>query len=770
MNSYLNKMIEYFRSFILTHMHKFLTNQNFPFTQFLALFIQFTFKQPTNENYFRCLDIWNEFIDSISSKMEECRNDTNAQLIKYQEVLLALFVSVSERIQFKTNQSQLEMLDDDILDDDFKTEWQSYLMENINIIVGIGKLFPAQVFQHLFQPFNESLSIYLDLKRFITTTTTSPKLNITAENDCRRLHCSLRDFSTALQIQASLIDHLIGENFEKNFNSGCSLMERLITVADYGSQLKLYDTSSPIENVLEADFIEVHAQTLAVLKTCSVWLAQFYVRSRSSDEGSRSKCDGMIDVLLSSVIPLFLQESVPEKILLSGSHLLLSLLTTVCPAAAYNSNKYLQQLYISGILRRNATSSHTQVELLTYRALTHYLLIPWPTTTNQEWERRGQLMTSFVNHLIGDYVQLGDEETYVKLRLNGEFRESMRPAVEKTLTIVTDIINHLDVSGGKKQKIMSYACFRSSIHLALKLLPVYISNSEVSSLFLQLILAVVQVHRIEMGAQAVASLIQPVMQLFTKELIMDCLTDEKSASHQIVEKFLQILTIIASEPGQTFKKFLPSILDLSLRQVYPLLAERQIPDVKVTLFSLFHSILKHNWKFFFPSTLLAAAAKSSDQLNNQSASFTREQYFSGIMQALGQSFLQTDVELFRHNLSILESLNDRFKLYEKPAFKNILLSDFLSVLLHTLFNKSHDLLRDDITTAIFNMAATDFEYFYSTFVVRFLATVELSSDVQKQRLLIALQREKDLPTFSKNLENFVNDLRYYKLNCCQTPN
>lgn len=42
-----------------------------------------------------------------------------------------------------------------------------------------------------------------------------------------------------------------------------------------------------------------------------------------------------------------------------------------------------------------------------------------------------------------------------------------------------------------------------------------------------------------------------------------------------------------------------------------------------------------------------------------------EAQFIQIMQAFGQSFLQTDITIFKQNLLALESLNSKYKLYHK---------------------------------------------------------------------------------------------------------
>jgi len=52
------------------------------------------------------------------------------------------------------------------------------------------------------------------------------RLNITAENDCRRLHCSLRDLSSLLQAVGRLAEYFIGDMFAARFNDALTVVER----------------------------------------------------------------------------------------------------------------------------------------------------------------------------------------------------------------------------------------------------------------------------------------------------------------------------------------------------------------------------------------------------------------------------------------------------------------------------------------------------------------------------------------------------------------
>ena len=54
-----------------------------------------------------------------------------------------------------------------------------------------------------------------------------------------------------------------------------------------------------------------------------------------------------------------------------------------------------------------------------------------------------------------------------------------------------------------------------------------------------------------------------------------------------------------------------------------------------------------------------------------------------ILQAFGQSFMQTDIAVFRQNLATLQLLNTKFRLYSKSVFRT-LLSQFITVLLQVI--------------------------------------------------------------------------------------
>lgn len=66
------------------------------------------------------------------------------------------------------------------------------------------------------------------LKNHLRRSVSGPRLNITAENDCRRLHCSLRDLSSLLQAAGRLAEYFTGDVFAARFSDALTVVERWV--------------------------------------------------------------------------------------------------------------------------------------------------------------------------------------------------------------------------------------------------------------------------------------------------------------------------------------------------------------------------------------------------------------------------------------------------------------------------------------------------------------------------------------------------------------
>ena len=103
------------------------------------------------------------------------------------------------------------------------------------------ELLPTHTLSTLFPVLPGNLEVYLGLQQFIVTSVSGHRLNIMAENDCWWLHCSLRDLSSLLQAMGHLAGYFIEDVFAAWFNDALTVVERLVKVTLYGSQIKLYN-------------------------------------------------------------------------------------------------------------------------------------------------------------------------------------------------------------------------------------------------------------------------------------------------------------------------------------------------------------------------------------------------------------------------------------------------------------------------------------------------------------------------------------------------
>nr|XP_061805166.1 exportin-6-like [Nerophis lumbriciformis] len=748
--SYLEKFTDFLRLFVSVHLRRIESSPQFPIVEFLALLFKYTFNQPTHEGYFACLDIWSVFLDFLTTKIKSRLADREIVLNRYKDALVLLLREVLNRVQFRYNQVQLEELDDETLDDDQQTEWQKYLRQSLEVVAKVMELLPSHAFSTLFPILQENLDVYLGLQQFIVTTGTSRRLNITAENDCRRLHCSLRDLSSLLQAVGRLAEHFIGEIFASRFNDALAVVERLVEMTVYGSRTSLYDLETAVPSVLKPDLIDVHAQALAALQAYSHWLAQFYSEVHNQNQ---SQFVNLITSAVDASSPL-ITAKVPEKLLLCACHLMVSITFTVRPVfmVTLPAVQNIFNLVTQNVTRRLPLEAH----LLVCRTLSNMLLLPWPNLpeSEQQWQTRSSNHASMLVALTREYRMLRGT---VNISPRRPEMHDLKAVIQQTLPVLRDIVESISGESTKSRQIC-YQSLQESVQVSLTLFPIFIQQPDVTDEMLAFFLTLFQALRVQMGVAFTGQILHTFLSLFTREQLAASILQEGSAGCRVVQKFLKILQVVVQEPGQAFKPFLPSILSLCMEQVYPVVAERSSPDVKAEMFELLYQILHQNWRYFFKTSILTSVQRGApeDAMEN-------ETQFIAAMQAFGQSFLQPDIHIFKQNLSYLESLNSKHKLYHRKLFRTSMLFHFINVLLQVLLHKSHDLLQEEITLAIYNMASVDFDAFYSAFMPEFLNSCQGVDTNQRAVLARNFKIERDLPSFTQSVQRLVNDLRYYRL-------
>lgn len=754
--SYLSKFTEFLRLFVSIHLRRFENSSHFPVLELLTLLFKYTFKQPHLEGFFACLDIWAVFLDYLIGKVANARSDklaeAEATVSRYKEVLLMLVTELLKKMQFRHNQTQLEELDDESLDDDSETEWQAFQRHCLEIVAKLAELLPGETFSLLFPLFSEYCDVYIGLGKYVSKSAHGLHLSISAESECRHLHCTLRDLTTMERALGRLSEHFIGEvNFANRFSDGEAIVDRLGQISLFGTQSQLYTVHTGIPNALQLDLTEVQAQGLAALQAYCHWMAQYYLETHRQQQ-HQEKFLGLVSKAVDALVPL-LHKDVPQRISLPASHLLNSIASTVRPSFMTALDK-IHKLF-HDVSHGALSELPLEVQTLVIRSLSNALVLPWPSKADneQEWEVRSRSHHNFIQSIKQPFKTVVEAPGFSE---NKQLQESAKTHIHFTLHVLGDLMAAVTEDQVTKTKLILYQSLSDVVQLTLTIFPLFIHQPDTTDKILGFLLTLFESLKVQLGPAVTEQIVQQLLHTFTRQQLSETLLHESSAGSRVISKFLKILQLLVQEPAASFKAFLPNIIGLCMEQLYPILTEQPCPYIKCEFYELLHQLLLHNWRYFFRSSLLAKMSAGEETVENQAQ-------FTAIMQAFGQSFLQPDITIFKQNLEALENLNSKCKLYQKMIFKNSMLLQFVNVLLQALVYRSHDLLQEEITVTLYNMAAVDFDTFYSVFLPQFLGGCEGLTDTQKNELGKNFTPDKDLPSFTQSTHRFVGDLRYYRL-------
>jgi hypothetical protein len=752
---FLGKCSDFFYWFVNSHLKRVEFNPNFPVLEFLALFYKYTFKQPGVDNFCVCLGTWGVFLDHLimmSSGIHGGQSPpNNNHYERYREILVSMMDSVLKKIQLRHNINELREIDDDTVDDDNETEWQSFLRQSLEYVAKVAKLFPLHAFSQLVPLLESYSSVYLSLAHLISRSGDTATLAIADGPDCEKLHVVLKDLASVLQALGGVSEHFVDEAFTMRLHDAQLLVRKFCIIAKFSTDNLLFNLSTPIPEILSHDFIEMHAQVLGSIQAFSHWLSELYLTSQRTSSQYTDTVTWFASVIVDSAHPLIARD-IPEKVVLSACQLLLSLATTVRLKFA---------LSLPGVkeLTKKAKDGELgdiphRAQCMVYRALTNMLVLAWPETSDsqQEWEWRTAELTQVVAGATKVFTELrgtsgwSQEEWLV---------QQAKSPVRHCLSLLQDLVSSLSAER-LKSKQMLFTALSPSLDFIVSLFSTYLHHSEVLAPLMGFFHALFHSMRAQVGPALTEKTIHTFMALLTREHLQEALAEEASLASQVVEKFLSILKLLVSEGTTGNRDLLSSAIQFSLRQIYPIISEKAAPDVKSVLFDLLFQLLLNNWRYFFPHTVLSHMEGEAVDV-----SLGHREDFFAIMEAFGQSFLQKDIALFKQNLSALETLNKKHKLYSKVQFREHMLHPLLRVLLEALVNKSHNLLQEEICLGVYSMAAVHFPSYHQQFILQYLSSVEGLSDTHRSLLAQQYKMVEDLPSFVLNLQQFVNDLRCY---------
>jgi len=231
--NYLDKFIEFLRLFVSMHFSRMESEDSFPLLQFLNLFYKFSFSQNGSQQYVNCLDIWEVFLDFVQNKTDQIEGPhRNEVLSRYREPVVSFVDALLHHIQFRTNGPHLEEFDNTDLDDNGYTEWETHLIENLEILAKIANLFPDDVLAKLYPLLSELSQIYMD----------NDWCTISQANnaDPSMYYSPLKDLSTILQTFGRVSELFISEFFHQRYQHAETLLQKLISISLHASRSNIF--------------------------------------------------------------------------------------------------------------------------------------------------------------------------------------------------------------------------------------------------------------------------------------------------------------------------------------------------------------------------------------------------------------------------------------------------------------------------------------------------------------------------------------------------
>ncbi|XP_062507791.1 exportin-6-like isoform X2 [Corticium candelabrum] len=751
-DSYIEKFSELLRVFVSNHLRRVESSGFFSIHDFLSLLYKYTFKQPLLDGFFMSLEIWDAFLDYIIGKTASPNWQASVAGThdQYKEVVLSLVDSLLKKAQFQYNSTELQDMENEG-DAEQESEWQHFVSRILDIAAKAAELYADEVIHMMLAVFSNNVSVYEGIHHLITENEQGQSLQVATAKDAEQLHTALRDLTTSIQALGSVVDHFIGDQFMNRYERAYALVDKLCKVVLYSTQHALFVITTPVSELIQPALQDVHAQGLATLRTYCHWLSQFYVETARRRE-HEDMCAGLI-VQEVDAIASVLDRVAPETVHMAAAALLVSLCTTVRP-------HYILSMKPLQLMLKNAASGSLaalpyQAQLLTFKGLSSALVIPWPelADTDQQWDARAAEHEKLLKGLSQQFRLIHSVESFVGDRdLQGR-----APFIKRALAILTEILDAVKYQG-TKSKLIVFQAVRELMESCLVLFTVYIRQPDVIDSIMTFLLILCDSLKVQVGPKFIEKTIQTIMSLFTSEQMCETVVKESENGCRVIERFLRLLQVVVQEQGRAFKGFLPNIIAFCMEQIHPLVAHRDVPDINSVMFELLQDVLVHHWRHFFPTSVLQKVRNSS----SLDEPIDNEGQFMVIMKAIGESLLRPDITFFKQNLTALENLNSKWRLYHKAVIRGGLLAQLLSVLLHVLVKKSHDLLREEITVALHNMAAVDFDHFYRHFLPHFLwSELEGLTDTQREELAKGVNLHKDLPTFTQTIHRLTSDVRYY---------
>ncbi|XP_030377942.1 exportin-6-A isoform X2 [Scaptodrosophila lebanonensis] len=676
-----------------------------------------------------------ELLESFLKSLYDCTIEKHGALDFTEKLDIwvpIIKAEIMRRTQFEHNKSELELLDNELMEDNSPTEWQQYVDQCFECLAllastrGANVVF-AQVFGHWSRPHLYLLSIEhaLDHER---------PMEVARKLKCASFGEHLRDFATVCQAVVRLAPLMDPSAMspEDSREVECqmqmltdSLLQTLQLLAN--NKINSFDVD---KTSFQTDLDNLYAQVLLAIR--SIFPLS---KTLNSDEllhrlfamlGSIFVCNNALVV----VSPIVQQ---------AASELLLFISTVIRPKCLLEIAQ-IQSLLQAG--PRLGTQLPRQVSINIQISLVSYMVLPWKCVpeAQQDYQRRLWMLREYIDGLAQHFLELD-------LALAGETK--VAATTLSLLGTFTALIEYFKASSGNAKDMLA-STFKPILTKALVIFNTYgLSSIAMAITVAEFSLSMLRTLPTHLGAQFIKEMITLFINVSSREQ----LTLSRLA---VMEKVLQMFQLIVEQPGSVSLGLLPSILDFSAQQILPLLQQQHVAtdssEIISLLYALFDSVLTCKWQFFYKNQLTNGHnGGGSNGLHNFNCSDNlHPEHFMAIFNAYGQMLVSgTDPSNVRSVLLSMQNVNERSRLYQRALFKEQLLGSFQRALLNLLLTGEGALHFDLIAQALYAMGQVDRRQLHESFANAALPVT--------QTALEEICQTSDIPTFTQKLTQLMQD-------------
>lgn len=733
--AFLAKVTEFLRQFVASSLRRCGEQTTFPLLEFLGLVFQFTFLQQAAGGLLACLEVWSAVCDYLQGSQEAARH-----LPRYKEALLAVVAEVLRRVQHRHHGAALALL----ATEGEESEWAAFLATCLELVLRVAELLPEDVLPVAEGAWREAAASYLRLEEGVEEGAGGRVLR----HPHQQVEPLLRDHCSMLQLCGRLCPLYLGHEFLPRLQGGLDTTKQLLQLAATGARLRLW-TLAGLSPGMARLLMDCQAHTLAALQAWCHWLAALHSEALQDSSYTWVCSDLTSRIVVAAVASL--REPATPALTHAAAHFLVTLTGTVRPPSIWKVKEFTD-LY-TAVPRAQELRLGGEAHRLAVRALSNVLLLHWPGIPEQKWEERRKHLAKFLRDLTEGFRGLKADPAFPSDRaLQAAAEGTIVTSLQMLGDLVTNVLD--EVTHSKK---LCHDVTREYIELSLWLFPLYVQSTRVCEEMFHFFHIVFDVLAAQMGSEFVERAVQTFLSLFGHGLGAQVSAQQLA----VVERFLSILTFIVSQPGPSFRKFVPSTLTLCLEHIFPLVERQHAAELRAPLYTLLRHTLDNNWTYFFKTKMVTSLSQLGKEVGEVEVQHREE--LVAVLRCIGQSFLHSDIAVFSQNVATLELLNSKWKLYSKPVFRESLLAHFLSALLRALVANSHNLLREEVAVAVYHMAATDLRAFHADFLPQLLASLEGLDANQRAVLATAFRPEEDMPSFLASIDRLVTDTRHYQL-------